>query len=65
MKTLFLSILLLPAYCFAQTPPAAPALPIPSFQPKFSQYGTNQLTSINTSLESKKIKTLSLTINLC
>lgn len=56
MKTLFLCILLLPAYSFAQTPPAAPAVPIPSFQPKFSQYGTNQLTSINTSLESKRNK---------
>jgi hypothetical protein len=56
MKTLFLSILLLPAYCFGQTPLAAPAVPIPSFQPKFAQFGTNQLTSINTSLESKKNK---------
>lgn len=55
MKTLLLSILLLPGYCFAQTTPPV-ALPIPSFQPKFAQFGTNQLTSINTSLESKKNK---------
>ncbi len=57
MKTLLISMLLMPVYCFAQTPPlAAPAVPIPSFQPRFAQFGTNQLTSINTSLESKKNK---------
>lgn len=56
MKALFLCVILLPGYCFAQTIPQNISVPVPSFQPKFSQFNTNQLTSINTSLESKKNK---------
>lgn len=55
MKKYILSLILLPSFCWAQTPPA-PSVPVPSFQPKFAQYGTNQLTSINTSLESRRNK---------
>lgn len=40
-------------FAYAQQPPT---VPVPSFQPKFAQYGVNQLTSINTSLESKRNK---------
>jgi hypothetical protein len=54
-KIILLVSLLLPNACFAQAP-QAPAIPVPTYQQKFSLYGTNQLTQINTSLESRKNK---------
>ena len=49
MKLLFLlGLLSLSTLCYAQQ---TTGVAIPSFQPKFNQYGVNQLTSINTSLE--------------
>ena len=47
--------LLLGSVCYAQTPPA-PTVPVPSFQQKFNLLNTNQLTQINTSLESRRNK---------
>jgi len=53
---LFCSLVLSNA-CFAQAPaPQAPVIPLPSYQQKFALFGTNQLTQVNTSLESKKNK---------
>lgn len=58
LKKIFLLFsLFLSSACFAQAPaPQAPAIPLPSYQQKFTTFGTNQLTQINTSLESKKNK---------
>jgi hypothetical protein len=54
MKLLLsLGLLSLVTISYAQQ---VPGIAIPSFQPKFNQYGVNQLTSINTSLESKRNK---------
>lgn len=56
-KIILVCSLFLSSACFAQTPaPQAPALPVPSYQQKFALFGTNQLTQINTSLESKRNK---------
>lgn len=55
MKNFVLVSLLLGSVCYAQTPPA-PTVPVPSFQQKFNLLNTNQLTQINTSLESRRNK---------
>jgi hypothetical protein len=56
MKTLIMiSLLCVSNICLAQIQPT-PSLSLPSYQQKFHTYGTNKLTQINTSLESKKNK---------
>jgi len=47
--------MLLSGVSYAQTVPA-PIVPLPSYQQKFNLFNTNQLTQINTSLESRKNK---------
>lgn len=55
MKTVCVLLsLILSGACYSQTP--APTVQLPSYQQKFSQFGTNQLTQINTSLESRRNK---------
>lgn len=56
-KIILVCSLFLSSACFAQAPaPQAPALPVPSYQQKFALFGTNQLTQVNTSLESRRNK---------
>lgn len=55
MKKIVLVSMLLGSVCFAQTPPA-PAIPVPSYQQKFNLFNTNQLTQINTTMESRRNK---------
>lgn len=47
--------MLLSGVSYAQTAPT-PIIPLPSYQQKFNLFNTNQLTQINTSLESRKNK---------
>ena len=57
MKNLFVVLsLLLPSVCLAQTTPPTVQIPVPTYQQKFALFGTNQLTQINTSLESRRNK---------
>lgn len=47
--------MLLGSVCYAQAVPA-PTIPVPTYQQKFNLFNTNQLTQINTSLESRRNK---------
>jgi hypothetical protein len=55
LKKYVLAFVLLGNVAFAQTAPA-PIIPVPSYQQKFNLFNTNQLTQINTSLESRRNK---------
>ena len=55
LKNFVLVSLLLGSACYAQTPPVQ-TVPVPSYQQKFNLFNTNQLTQVNTSLESRRNK---------